>query len=96
MIRYKSYNLSESQQRIIVDWREVVDDSQTLADAGFVKKSKITVLLKKELSTNPEDSVKIVVDYEGETCEYIMHKEQEFTDLICLFFKVFTCLCDER
>jgi len=92
-----------------VDWREVVDDSQTLADAGFVKKSKITVLLKKELSTNPEDSVKIVVDYEGETCEYIMHsslneqirileeyKEQEFTDLICLFFKVFTCLCDER
>lgn len=48
----------------------------------------MTVLLKKELSTNPEDNVKIVVDYEGENCEYIINKEQEFTDLICMFFKV--------
>ena len=59
-----------------------------IAEAGFIKKSKVTVLLKKELSTNPEDNVKIVVDYEGENCEYIINKEQEFTDLICMFFKV--------
>ena len=84
----KTYNIEESQQRIIVDWREITNDALTLSEAGFVKKSKVTVLQKRDYSTNPEDITVVRVEYEGETSEYTMNKEQEFTELVCMFFQV--------
>ena len=53
-----------------------------------MKKSKVIVLQKREYSTNPEDTTVVRVEYEGEITEYTMNKEQEFTELVCLFFQV--------
>lgn len=53
-----------------------------------MKKSKVTVLQKRDYSTNPEDITVVRVEYEGETSEYTMNKEQEFTELVCMFFQV--------
>ena len=75
-----------------MDWREVTNDSLTLSEAGFVKKSKVMVLTKKNYSENPEDKVTIHMEYEGAAYDISAHKEQEFTELVCQFLKVRTSL----
>ena len=84
----KTYNLSEELQLIITDWREVTNDELTLAEAGFVKKSKVTVAMRRSHSENPENIVTIRLEYEGSTYTISTHKDQEFTVLVCQFFKV--------
>ena len=53
-----------------------------------MKKSKVTVVTKRPHSENPEDMVTIRLEYEGTTYTVSAYKDQEFTALICQFFKV--------
>lgn len=88
VIIQKYLNIPASKQRIIVDWREKTDDSETLGEAGLTRKSKVVVHQKKELSTNPDDVVMIPVEYNGEKTDLPMNKEQDGMDLILSFFHV--------
>lgn len=71
-----------------MDWKEKTNDQQTLLEAGVLKKSKILVLQKKELVENEENSVIVVVEYNGEKYEYPMNKEEEYIDVILRFLDV--------
>ena len=53
-----------------------------------MKKSKVTVAMKRPHSENPEDIVNIRLEYEGSTYTVSTYKDQEFTVLVCQFFKV--------
>lgn len=71
-----------------MDWKEKTNDQQTLLEAGVLKKSKILVLQKKELVENEENSVIVVVEYNGEKYEYPMNKGEEYIDVILRFLDV--------
>ena len=44
--------------------------------------------MKRPHSENPEDIVTIRLEYEGSIYTVSTHKDQEFTVLVCQFFKV--------
>ena len=46
------------------------------------------MLQKKELVENEENSVIVVVEYNGEKYEYPMNKEEEYIDVILRFLDV--------
>lgn len=92
----KSIFIPTEQQRVFSDWKELTNDDLTLQEAGITKKSKISILEKKELINSPEKIVSVSVEYNDEKEEIEMNEEQYFVDLIVAFFQVlylFALLC---
>lgn len=84
----KSIFIPTEQQRIFSDWKEATNDDLTLQEAGITKKSKISILEKRQLINSPENMVSVSVEYNDEKDEIEINKEQYFVDLVVTFFQV--------